>query len=87
MFSRFGKNVLFYSIGTVGLRVASFVLIPIYTYFLEMGEYGRLALLLQTAQILMIVINLGSRTALLAFSCSETDNGRASRWTVVISPP
>ena len=68
MFSKFGKNVLFYSIGTVGLRAASFVLIPIYTYSLEMGEYGRLALLLQTAQILMIVINLGSRTALVRFA-------------------
>jgi len=73
MFSRFGKNALFYAIGTIGLRAASFLLIPIYTYSLAMSEYGLLAVLLQTAQIMMIVMSLGSRTALVRFAKEYED--------------
>src|SRR2546426_3923090 len=76
MFSRLGKNALFYFVGTVALRTASFVLIPIYTYSLEMGDYGRLALLLQTAQILIFVISLGSRTALVRFAKEYDDKNQ-----------
>lgn len=55
------------------MRTASFVLIPIYTYSLTIGDYGQLALLLQTAQILMMVMPLGSRTALVRFAKEYRD--------------
>src|SRR5688572_3983435 len=65
---KFGTNAFLYVIGTVGLRAASFVLIPIYTYSLALDDYGLLAVLLQTAQIMVIVMSLGSRTALVRFA-------------------
>jgi O-antigen/teichoic acid export membrane protein len=71
--TKFGKNTLLYMIGTVGLRTASFVLIPIYTYSVAMNEYGLLAVLLQTAQIMVTVMNLGSRTALVRFAKEYED--------------
>ena len=58
-----GKNACFYSAGTIGARTASFLLIPVYTHTLSTGDYGLLSVLLQTAQIMVIVIGIGSRTA------------------------
>src|SRR6266478_5685093 len=74
--TKFGKNALLYTIGTVGLRTASFVLIPIYTYSLAVSDYGLLAVLLQTAQIMMTVMSLGSRTALIRFAKEYEDKSQ-----------
>jgi O-antigen/teichoic acid export membrane protein len=67
-YSTVGKNVAFYSIGTIAIRTSSFLLIPIYTYSLSITDYGLLSVLLQTSQILVIVAGIGSRTALVRFA-------------------
>jgi len=76
MFKEFGKNAVLYAIGTIALRAASFVLIPIYTHSLAMNDYGVLAVLLQTAQLMMIVMSLGSRTALVRFAKEYESNNQ-----------
>src|SRR5262245_45147612 len=72
-YSSFSKNALFYAIGTVGIRAASFLLIPIFTYSMSLADYGLLSVLLQTAQIMVIVIGIGSRTALVRFAKEYED--------------
>src|SRR5262245_9667038 len=72
-YSSFSKNALFYAIGTVGIRATSFLLIPIYTYSMTVADYGLLSVLLQTAQIMVIVIGMGSRTALIRFAKEYED--------------
>jgi O-antigen/teichoic acid export membrane protein len=72
-YASLGKNAILYSIGTMAIRTASFLLIPIYTYSLTVADYGLLSVLLQTAQIMVIVIGIGSRTALVRFA-SEYEN-------------
>jgi lipopolysaccharide/colanic/teichoic acid biosynthesis glycosyltransferase/O-antigen/teichoic acid export membrane protein len=67
-YASFGKNALLYSFGTMAIRFASFLLIPIYTYSLSVADYGLLSVLLQTTQIMVIVISIGSRTALVRFA-------------------
>jgi O-antigen/teichoic acid export membrane protein len=62
------KNALLYSIGTIAIRSASFLLIPIYTYSLSAADYGLLSVLLQTAQILVVFVSLGSKQALVRFA-------------------
>src|SRR6266571_8642964 len=71
-----GKNACFYAAGTIGIRTASFLLIPVYTHTLSTGDYGLLAVLLQTAQIMVIVIGIGSRTALVRFAKEYEDKNR-----------
>src|SRR5437773_1277444 len=71
-----GKNACFYAAGTIGLRTAAFLLIPVYTHTFSTGEYGLLAVLLQTAQIMVIVIGMGSRTALIRFTKEYQDKNR-----------
>src|SRR5438128_1463256 len=48
----FGKNALIYAGGIATLRLASFVLTPLYVYSLTMSDYGLLAVLSQTFQIM-----------------------------------
>src|SRR2546428_325469 len=71
-----GKNACFYAAGTIGLRAAAFLLIPVYTHTLSTGDYGLLAVLLQTAQIMVILIGMGSRTALVRFAKEYEDKNR-----------
>lgn len=64
----FGKNAVVYAIGNIGLRAASFVLIPLYTHSLSMKNYGLLMTLLLTIQFMLIVMNCGMRPALIRFT-------------------
>jgi O-antigen/teichoic acid export membrane protein len=73
----FGKNACFYAAATIGVRAASFLITPIYTYSLTVGDYGLLAVLLQTIQIMVIVMGLGSRTALIRFAKAYEEEGKA----------
>lgn len=68
-----GKNAVIYAIGNVGLRAASFLLIPLYTHTLSMSEYGLLVTLLMTIQIMIVFVGLGSRSAFIRFA-SEYDS-------------
>ena len=63
-----GKNTAIYSIGNVGARATVFLLIPLYTHFLSIADYGLLATLQATIQIMAILMSFGMRTALLRFT-------------------
>jgi len=64
----FGKNTLIYACGIAALRLASLVLTPIYVYSLTMSDYGLLALLTQTFQIMVVFIDMGTKTGFLRFA-------------------
>jgi O-antigen/teichoic acid export membrane protein len=70
----FGKNVVVYAIGNVGLRAASFLLIPLYTHSLSINDFGLLMTLLLTIQFMLIAMNCGMRPALVRFA-KEHDRG------------
>jgi O-antigen/teichoic acid export membrane protein len=64
----FGKNTIIYGIGNIGLRASAFLLIPLYTHILSIREYGLLATLLLTIQIMIILMSVGMRTTFLRFA-------------------
>ena len=64
----FGKNTIIYAIGNIGLRASAFLLIPLYTHYLSVKDYGLLATLQITIQIMLIVMSLGVRTGLVRFT-------------------
>jgi O-antigen/teichoic acid export membrane protein len=67
-FGLFGKNAIIYMMGNIGLRATSFFLIPIYTYSLTVSEYGLLATLLLTVQIMIMFMGLGTETGFIRFA-------------------
>ena len=74
----FGKNAIVYSIGNVGLRAASFILIPLYTHSLSMNDYGLLMTLLLTIQLMLTTMNCGMRPGLIRFTKEYEERNRIS---------
>lgn len=62
-----GKNIGIYSFGNIALRAASFLLIPIYTRYLSVDNYGILDICIITMQILIVFMNLGMPQSLVRF--------------------
>ena len=71
----FGKNTIIYAIGNIGLRTGSFLLVPLYTHALSVSEYGMLATILLTIQILSVFMGLGTRSAFIRFASEYNEKG------------
>jgi O-antigen/teichoic acid export membrane protein len=74
----FGRNTIIYAIGNVGLRAASFPLIPLYAHSLPLEDYGMLMTLLLSIQLMLIIMNCGMRHAVVRFGVQYEREGRLS---------
>jgi len=64
----FAKYTLIYSIGNIAVRLSTFLLIPLYTHYLSVTDYGLLSTMLLTTQILVMLIDFGMMPSLIRFS-------------------
>ena len=71
----FGKNSVIYAIGNLSLRGSSFLLIPLYTHFLSISDYGLLATLILTIQVLITFMDLGTRKSFIRFAAEYEEQG------------
>jgi len=69
-----GKNTAIYAFGNVGMRAAAFLLIPLYTHSLSISEYGILATLQLTIQMMFVFMSSGMRDGLVRFTKEFKDN-------------
>jgi O-antigen/teichoic acid export membrane protein len=67
-FKVFGKNTIIYAIGNACARLGAFLLIPLYTHSLALGEFGLLSTLLITTQIITIMMSLGTQKGFIRFA-------------------
>ena len=63
----FSKNTVIYSIGSIGLRFSAFLLLPLYTKYLTVENFGFLQTLLLTIQIMITIIDVGVRSSIVRF--------------------
>ena len=68
---KLGKNVLLMSIGSIGTKFLTFLLIPLYTSALSTQDYGISDLLITTVSLLMPIFTLTIREAVLRFSLDK----------------
>ena len=61
------KNSLFFSIGIVLGKAASFLLLPIYTHYLSDTEYGVATTLINFSSVLGLIIMMSLRAAMIRF--------------------
>ena len=68
-FSRGGaaRDIVFFGLGMVLVKSLGFLLIPIYTRFLSVADYGALALLVITLQLLSFIFLFGISTASMRY--------------------
>ena len=67
------KQSAIYSIGNFANKIIGFVLLPLYTDYLTIDDYGVLGLLEVMAVVLVTVLSFRIPTAMIRW-CSDTEN-------------
>ena len=70
---KLGRHTLVYTTGIVIGRVASFVMLPVYTRFLSPADYGVMELLGMTIDVIGMVAGVGIITSVFKFYYEEDD--------------
>ncbi len=64
----FAKNTFVYSIGSIAVRFSTFLLIPLYTHYLSVSDFGLLSVLILTTQILIMTVDFGIMPSIIRFT-------------------
>jgi len=75
------KHTAIYSLGNLSAKVAGFLLLPLYLEYLTTEEYGILAILEVTTQILFGIFAMSISTAMLRWCSEEKDETNRKRIT------
>ena len=67
------SNSAIFAIGDLGSRVISFLLLPLYTYYLTTEQYGVTDLILTTVNLLLPVVFLSIQNAVLRFIMDKSE--------------
>lgn len=68
-----GKHTLVYTAGIIIGKIASFVMLPVYTRFLSPADYGVLELLGMTIDVISMIASVGIVTGVFKFYSEETE--------------
>ncbi len=63
------KNTLIIAIATLGSKAVSFILSPLYSYFIDASEYGIMDLVITTVSLIIPIISVDIFQATFRFSC------------------
>jgi O-antigen/teichoic acid export membrane protein len=72
---KLGKHTLVYTAGIMLGKVASFIMLPVYTRYLTTADYGVLELLGMTIDVIGMIAGVGLVTAVFKFYSAEDDPG------------
>lgn len=84
-YKRLSNNLIIYAIGTLGSKIISLLLVPIYTQFLLPAEYGAADLVLTTATMLMPIVSGAMSDAVLRFGLDELQDKKKIFTNAVVS--
>ena len=70
-YQKLAKNTAIFAIGTFGSKVLTFLIIPLYTYYLSTAEYGQVDLFSTTANLLVPFMCLSIQEALIRFILAD----------------
>lgn len=71
-----GKHTLVYTAGIILGRIASFVMLPVYTRYLTPADYGVLELLGMTIDVIGMITGVGIVAGVFKFYSEENDRGQ-----------
>ena len=70
------KNTLLFTISNLGSKLISFLLVPLYTYYLSTADYGIVDIISTTVSLILPFLTLNIQDAVLRFSMDATNNPR-----------
>lgn len=71
------NNSFIFAIGTIGSRLVSFLLVPLYAYYLTSESYGTVDLIITTVSMIIPVITLSIYEAILRFAVDKKIDNKA----------
>ncbi len=77
MLKTLAQHTVIYALGNIGVRAASFLLIPLFTRTLSQDDFGLLAALLMINQVLLVFMNVGMRDTFVRFFQASKEEGQA----------
>lgn len=82
-----GQSAILYALSTVLRRLATFLLLPLYTAFLSRSDYGTLETLIVTSQVLTTLFNFGFSNGLIRFhsDCDDDSQFREMARTSIVA--
>lgn len=72
-YKKLASNSLVFAVGTLGSRIISFLLLPLYTHYLTTGEYGTVDLIITTVNMLIPLVSLSAYDAVLRFTMDKNE--------------
>lgn len=66
------SNSVIFSVGSLGSKIVSFILLPLYTFYLTTGEFGTVDLVIATSTMLVPVVSLSMQDAVLRFAMDDS---------------
>ena len=67
------NNSIIFAVGTLGSKLVSFLLVPLYTYYLTTGEYGTVDLTITTVNMLIPIVSVSAYEAVLRFTMDKNE--------------
>lgn len=74
LYKKLFNNVLIFGLGNMGSKIISFILVPLYTYFLSQSEYGSVDLVMVTVNMVLPIATACVHEAVLRFAVDESDS-------------
>ena len=68
------NNSFIFAIGTLGSKLVTFVLVPLYTYYLSTSEYGTVDLTITTVNMLLPIVSVSAYDAVLRFTMDKKES-------------
>lgn len=65
------NNSMIFAVGTLGSKLVSLMLVPLYTYYLSTGEYGTVDLMVATINMLLPIVSVSVFEAVLRFTLDD----------------
>lgn len=66
------NNVLIFSVGVLGSKLISFLLVPLYTHYLSQGEFGTADLVMTTVSMLLPLVTASMFEAVIRFVVNKS---------------
>lgn len=67
------SNSIIFTIGNFGSKIISFILVPLYTFYLSTSEFGTADLVMTTATMLLPLVSLSISQAVLRFAMDDSE--------------
>lgn len=68
------SNSLLFTLGSLGSKLISFVLVPIYTFHISKSDYGKIDLLITIASLLLPIVSLSLYDGILRFAVDQKED-------------